>query len=308
MAISLTCTCGAFLEVDDRFAGQMIQCPECSRPLQAAPGEKLPLRTSGWAIASLFASLAGALTLIGPLLGVAAGGFALRSIRKHPDRLAGRGYALAGIVLGFLFSIVSGLALLAPDMLGIDLFLHSAEWAGKLDFSVPLEVKTDRGFFITRPSTAWGLYRGQPETDPEKPVAVLSSDQVMLVNVAEDAHAIGYLMVKTQLPDEEQDSDRKTALSTFGRSELLRILGRRRRDDAGVPVEVVSAKMTADDGREVQELVVDVQPGKQPRSFVMRIIRGGDDIFVIAAGARKSRFAHVEKELRNLIEGFKIKR
>jgi hypothetical protein len=308
MAIALTCTCGAFLEVDDRFAGQMIQCPDCGRPLQAAPGEKLPLRTSGWAIASLFASLAGALTLVGPLLGVAAGGLALRSIRKHPDRLAGRGYALAGIVLGFVFSVVSGLALLAPDMLGIDLFLHSAEWAGKLDFSVPLEVKTYRGFFITRPSSPWGLSRGQPENDPEKPQAILSSDQVMLVNVREDAHAIGFLMFKTQVPIDEQDSDRKTALDAFARSELLQLIARRRRGAATQPVEVVSSKMTADDGREVQELVVDVQPGKQPRSFVMRIIRGGDDIFVIAAGARKSRFADLEKELRKLIEGFKIKR
>jgi len=293
--------------VDDRFAGQMIQCPDCGRPLQAAPGEKLPLRTSGWAIASLFASVAGALTLIGPLLGIAAGGLALRSIRKHPDRLAGRSYALAGIVLGFLFSIVSGLAVLAPDILGIDFLLHGAEWAGKLDYSGSLEVKTDRGFFITKPTADWGLYRGQLETDPEKPMAVLNSDQVILVNVAEDAHAIGYLMVKTQLV-EEQDSDRKTALDTFARSELLRMLGRRRRGAGELPVEVVSSRMTADDGREVQELVVDVQPGRQPRSFVMRVIRGGDDIFIIAAGTRKNRFAALEKELRKLIEGFKIKR
>src|SRR5262245_23364569 len=207
MSISLTCTCGAFLEVDDRFAGQMIQCPDCGRPLQAAPGEKLPLRTSGWAIVSLLSSVAGALTLVGPLLGIAAGGFALRSIRKHPDRLAGRGYALTGIVFGFLFSIISGLALLAPHMLGIDFLLRSVDWAGKLDYSGELEVKTDRGFFITRPTASWGLYRGQPETDPEKPqAAVLHSDQIILVNVVEDAHAIGYLMFKTQLPGAEEDS------------------------------------------------------------------------------------------------------
>lgn len=307
MSISLTCTCGAFLEVDDRFAGQMIQCPDCGRPLQAAPGEKRPLRTSGWAIVSLLASVAGALTLVGPLLGIAAGGLALRCIRKHPDRLAGRSYALAGIVLGFVFSIVSGLALLAPHLLGLDFLLRSADWAGKLDYSGPLEVKTDRGFFITRPTASWGLYRGQPEADPEKLQAILHSDQVILVNVVEDAHAIAYLMVKTQL-GEEQDSDRKTALDSFARSELLRLLGRRRRGAAAVPVEVVSSKMTADDGREVQELVVDVQPGKQPRSFMMRVIRGGDDIFVIAAGTGKSRFADLEKQLRKLIEGFKIKR
>ena len=33
MAVSLKCGCGARLEIDDKFAGKVIPCPDCQRPL-----------------------------------------------------------------------------------------------------------------------------------------------------------------------------------------------------------------------------------------------------------------------------------
>lgn len=307
MAIALKCTCGALLEIDDRFLGHMIQCPDCGRSLQASPGEKRPLRTSGWAISSLFLSLAGAFTFVGPLLAIGAGALGLRSIRKNPDQLAGRGYALAGIVLGFAFTIISALALIAPELLHLDAVLRGPDWAGRLDFAGPLQVDTDRGFTIARPSLSWGVYRGQSDTENGNRPAMLHRDFAILVNVQQDAHAIGFVFFKDQLVD-EQGEEQKTVLEQFGRSELIRLLGRRAAGADAVPVEVQSTKTLIDDGREVQELTVSTKPGRQERTFVMRVIRSGNDTYIIAAGAKKRRFAGLEKELRQIVQDFRVKR
>src|SRR5579859_5391625 len=42
MAISLTCSCGARLEIDDKFAGQAIPCPDCQQPLNTAAATPVP--------------------------------------------------------------------------------------------------------------------------------------------------------------------------------------------------------------------------------------------------------------------------
>ncbi len=303
MAISLTCTCGAFLEIDDTFAGHMIQCPECGRSLQASPGEKVPLKTSGWAIASLLLSLVGAFTLVGTVLAVACGALGLRAIRKHPDRVAGKGYALAGIVLGFLFTSI-GLLAFFTDFLYLDFLLRGPEWAGKLDFTGATKV-IGQGFSLARP-TSWGVYRSGAGSDSGPGQPVQHRDQVILVNVPSDAHAVG--LVFREGLDAGPDTYRKTGLDNFARSELIRLLSRTRKTLDTAPVEVRSSKVFGDEGREVQELVVDVRPGKHQRSFLMRIIRGGDDIFVVAAGTRKSRFASLEKQLRSIVESFRIER
>src|SRR5207302_8262451 len=103
MTLSLTCTCGARLEIDDKFAGQPINCPDCQRALQApAAKEATGRRTSGLALASILLALIGAFTVVGTLAAVVLGVLALLQIAGKPDRLAGKGYALAGILLGVL--------------------------------------------------------------------------------------------------------------------------------------------------------------------------------------------------------------
>src|SRR4051812_13283476 len=52
MALSLTCACGARFEVEDTLAGQEVSCPECQQPLKAPALQRVPLRTSGFALAS----------------------------------------------------------------------------------------------------------------------------------------------------------------------------------------------------------------------------------------------------------------
>ena len=59
MTLSLTCACGALLEVDDKFAGHTIHCPDCNRPINTAPPVPNPPFTSGLALASMLLALVG---------------------------------------------------------------------------------------------------------------------------------------------------------------------------------------------------------------------------------------------------------
>ncbi len=124
MAIFVRCECGRYFEAPDRSAGRLARCPHCGRdravPKPAAPaedellfiGDPGPPRLSGKAVASLV--LGGLLAL---LMGVAPGFLfllaipvmlgavvfgmlALGEIGRGGGRLAGRGWAGLGIVLG----------------------------------------------------------------------------------------------------------------------------------------------------------------------------------------------------------------
>src|SRR5262245_54720515 len=107
MTLAINCTCGAHLELDDRFAGQTIQCPDCQKVLQAPPLTSPLMRTSGLALASLILALVGAFTVIGTLAAVVVGVLALRQIAKRPEQLRGRRFALAGIGAGAFLTAVS---------------------------------------------------------------------------------------------------------------------------------------------------------------------------------------------------------
>src|SRR5437870_4919464 len=135
MTLAINCTCGAHLELDDRFAGQTIQCPDCQKPLQAPSLTSATLRTSGLALASLILALVGAFTVIGTMAAVVLGLLALRQIRRRPDQLTGRRIALAGIGAGALLTTVSLFAYMKADLFGLDRFMRGQLWAGKLDYS-----------------------------------------------------------------------------------------------------------------------------------------------------------------------------
>ena len=71
---------GPRLEIDEKFLGKDIPCPDCARPLPTkAPPTPPPLdlpdqhRTSGLAILSLALALVGAFTLVGTLAAVVFG-------------------------------------------------------------------------------------------------------------------------------------------------------------------------------------------------------------------------------------------
>jgi len=158
--LSVKCACGAYLEIDPRFAGQTIQCPDCQKPLAIPAVEKK--QTSGLALASLIVGLVGILTLFGPLAAIMLGLLGLRSIARQPDRLAGKNIAVAGIAVG-----VAGLALglgayVFSERLGIDGWMREIAWAGKLDYQIADTVET-KSFTFKRPSPRWGMYRSDAD-------------------------------------------------------------------------------------------------------------------------------------------------
>src|SRR4051794_38674179 len=106
MALSITCSCGAKLEIDDKFAGKIVNCPDCHKELTTSPAPPKVQRTSALAIASLMTALVGALTVLASLAAIVCGFLSLRQQAKHPE-LAGRNLARAGIALGGLFFLVS---------------------------------------------------------------------------------------------------------------------------------------------------------------------------------------------------------
>ena len=134
MTLALTCTCGARLEIDEKFAGQTIACPDCNRPLATAPAATPP-KTSGLALASLLLALIGAFTLVGSLLAMAYGLWGLKQIRRTPEQIGGRRYARAGIVLGGIFTVLTLGLLWSRDFLKLDSLLRTIESAGSIFYS-----------------------------------------------------------------------------------------------------------------------------------------------------------------------------
>src|SRR5688572_15082691 len=149
MTISLTCKCGARLEIDETFAGQTIPCPDCQRALKAPKPDAPGVRTSGLALLSFIVALVGAFTLVGTLAAVVVGLVALQQIKNRPDELTGRNYAVTGAVLGGLLTLLTAVALFAPEVFGLQNVPGQIQWAGKLDYDGDGEiVNRDDGYKI----------------------------------------------------------------------------------------------------------------------------------------------------------------
>jgi len=301
MILAIDCTCGAHLEIDGKFAGQVIQCPDCQQPLQvpvAAPGS---LRTSGFALASFILALVGAFTVIGTICAIVLGILGLRAIAKDRARLAGNGYALAGIVLGVLLTALSLFAYARVELFGLDRLLREPQWAGKLEFDDRAEVTTQAGFSVPRPSKNWGRFLDQSDS------LFVEPDSVLLVDVRDDAHAIGFSFPKAIDAAERLETDREQALHKFLDLRPVRLLARSHgKVHAGAPQVVSTTKLPGNAGRESQEVVFDVHLGKHERTFVMRIFPVEDRLVVVAAGARKNRFAGMETDLRHIVTKFRV--
>src|SRR6516162_804751 len=101
MAISLTCSCGARLEIDDKFAGQVIPCPDCNKPLSTTvEAERPQLPVSGLAVTSLATALVGGFTVLGSLAAIPIGILAIKQINRDPEKIGGLNLARAGIIVG----------------------------------------------------------------------------------------------------------------------------------------------------------------------------------------------------------------
>jgi hypothetical protein len=300
MPVSLTCSCGVFLEVDDRFAGQTITCPDCGKPLQAPPLEPLPQRTSGLALASLIGSLVGAFTVVVPFVSALLGLAAVRQIARNRERLAGHNIALAGIVLGLAFG-AGGLYVFRTGLIDPDRLINRLPLAGKVETGGDLEIIRSReGYRITRPSDKWGIWHQQATEDNAAPVG----EPLVLLNPGQDAYVT---CLVTRSGDGESLQQCKTkALDEFrepnfsGSADLMRNPPRL--------IERTSQPLPKGNKIEGIELLLEKTHVGLNRTYLVRVIKSevSPDVFLLVASARKSRFPRLEAELRAILDTFQV--
>jgi hypothetical protein len=292
MAISLTCVCGAILEIDDKFKGQSIPCPDCNRLIAAVPPRPAPKATSGWALASLIVSLAGMLTLIGPVVGIVCGVIGLRQIRNDPN-VAGARYARAGIGCGAAFTLLSFWALFGGEFFGLDGFLRLFVGTQQLKFQNETTARGRRlpggySIAIKRPSPAWGILQDDKTEQPE---------DLTLVNLWDDAH----IVVFGFRPDEQDKADecRREAINTFLKSGLVKSLSKLAEPAFPMPdqIRVINERRPRD-----QDFIVTFPWPGGSRVFLFHLFEGGSRVNVAVGGARESRFDRLEPSIRASLE------
>jgi hypothetical protein len=306
-ATMLTCDCGARFEVEDTLAGQEVACPECQQPVKVPARHKVPLRTSGYALASVVVALVGAFTpaaLVAIGLGVAG----LVSIRRHRERLTGAGFAVFGIVLGVVFSTLTGLALVL-GFTGLGGYIRERTLATQIDRTGPLKV-TDpgAGFEITRPSEKWGK-TSVPHLDDVIVDHFQSGRELVLV---QPSH---YAVVDVQVERgafQPLERWRDDVLAEFNPQRQVPP-GRPHRfdDDEDIPLnmraKLLESRRLEETDREGLETVLDVRVFGQQWRFLIRLYRKGNGpVYVVRAYTQARHFAAREAELRQALDSFRI--
>ncbi len=309
MTISLTCACGVHLEVDETFAGKTITCPDCQRSLVAPKPEPPGMQTSGFALASLTVALLGAFTILGTLAAIVLGWLGLRAIKESPDKLAGRNYALAGIVLGVVLTLFTLYAVTLGKLFGLGNLFHRVDWVGQLDYDVPDEIerRTER-FAITRPSRKWGVARNPSQGQLDVGHVW---DELRLVNPEADA-----VLLVWKLPvglDKNLETCRDDILRDYFQDhDKAGFFGKKRVGGPRGRTELIRRQEAPDPPGTMHGLDLEVAKsvGQQERRFLVRILKEREDrdgdVFVIIGGARKSRFARVEEEITKGIKSFRL--
>jgi hypothetical protein len=309
MPIALTCICGARLEIDDKFAGQTIACPDCQHPLEARPAPQIVRRTSGWALASLILALVGAFTIIGTVAAVLVGAIALLQIAHKSDRLAGRGYAIAGMVIGVIMTASTVFAISSIELFGLTALVSEANWAGKLDFGGPLEVVRDQeGFAITRPSARWGVHRPPPSRAwgdlnhsvwDDLLLVLPADDAVVLCFAAPVSRDDGIAQCRDRFERDFRDMDRVGLFNKVGRG-LAR---------GPSLIALNSTKWPPKQGNvEMVEMQIDKRVAGEDKSFLARVakLEGDDRMYVVIAGVRRSRYHRLEGQFREALDSFRL--
>jgi hypothetical protein len=307
----LTCACGTRFEVDDSLAGQEVLCPECRQPVQAPTAARAPRVTSGWALASVLLALIGAFTVLGTLLAVLLGLIALVSISRHRDRVAGVGFAVFGICLGVLFTVLTVVALNASDVFGLEAWMRERNMGKNLDTSGPLEVvQGGKGFAITRPTEKWGQVRNN-ESDDAAVSEFQDNLDLLLMQIPRhafiDVRALPGGRFRTldqceadilaEFETQRQPRNPFDEDDDFGPAARPRRLGERR--------------LEARDGMEGRQLEVEVRCAGKPWHFLIRLYRSGRGrgrVYVVRAYAPQRRFGDVRSELETALDSFRILR
>ncbi len=305
MPVSLTCKCGALLEIDDAFVGKTIRCPDCHKPLATVPLPPEPAQTSSWALASFLLALIGAFTLVGTLAAIVCGAVALRRIHRAPKPLGGKRLAQAGIGLGAGLTLLTLLALWSSDFLKVDGILRAIESAGIIEYTprdeIPIEVSGGfeaRSGTIQRPSPSWGRLTYK---DPNKE----KTDDLVLVNLWEDAYIV--CLSKWIEAGQTLESCRQEGEQRFLQSDLVtKILGHT--DAAASPPTGQDRERKQLPGSETQEFLLDLRLAGIQWTFVVRVTREGTRLTVLAGGTRAGRFARLQPDFVKALDSYKMEK
>jgi len=187
MALSLTCVCDARFELEDTLAGQTITCPECQQPLKAPSVQTTgsARRTNLLALLSAVLAVVGAFTLIGSAAAVVLGSMALVRIGRNPEREAGSGLALFGILSGVAFTTLMLFALFAGELFGLGAWWRQKTLGDQVDITGPLEhTDGNKGFTITRPNRKWAEAVNKDFDDPFVKALASPTSDLMLISLA----------------------------------------------------------------------------------------------------------------------------
>ncbi|MBL8799830.1 MAG: DUF4190 domain-containing protein [Planctomycetia bacterium] len=297
MALSVVCSCNARFEVEEAFAGQTVSCPECQQPVAVPAARQQPLRTSGFALASVVVGLVLALTFIGPVLAIVLGIAGLIHIARCRRQVAGVGFAIFGIVLGVVFTVLTGLAVLRTELFGLDL-LREGVMGAQVERDGPLEIsRPDDGFSIRRPSKQWGVANATLAEE------LVPDSDLVLVNVGRDA----YLDVSGDfLGGRSLESYRELLLDGFRDGRNWNNHGNPALRPRGLTVHEKKEVTVA--GRHCLQVLFDVKVGPQWLTYLVRLVpgAGGDRVFVVRAWAMKRRFPLIELEIQQALDSFRV--
>jgi hypothetical protein len=318
MSLALTCDCGARFDADDLLAGKEVPCPECRQPVQAPARARTTPQTTGWALASVVLALLGAFTLLGTLLAILAGLWALVVIRRQPERFSGAGLAVGGIACGAVFSLLT-LALLArPDLLPLAGWFRQRSLAGQIDTTGTLEMITrSNDLLIDRPSHDWGRARNDHTDDPVVGELQQKLD-LLLVNVRRHAYVD---VIRDTTNNNRSLKDYGDVLSDTLNPPRTALLGRdesSRRWAKGLPEETTGPfppirkkqqNLAPVDGHDVVEWQFEQARGGQTWWFIIRAYKGskaGTPIYVVRAYTLKRQKDANEEELREILDSVRI--
>lgn len=296
MAISLTCSCGARLEIDDKFAGKAIPCPDCQRPLNTAAGTPEPpdLPASGLALTSLILALVGAFTFVGSLAAVVVGFLAQRQIARAPDRIGGLKLARAGMIVGAVCTLLTLGAFLSNEVIGVDSLLREWRYGAQLDYATDAAgfytspLGQDERLGIQRPSRSWGRLHGRGQ----------SGDTLTLLNLREDAQIV---CLPFNGPEDEQ-SARDKAADRFRQSDLFKVLSKSA-EVKPVSPDAADAKPVPDSKQ--NDMTLEVHFGGYDRKFLLRVAKVNANYYLLAGGTRKGRFDRMADEFGRAFDSFK---
>lgn len=299
MPISVTCDCGSRLEIDEKFLGKAIPCPDCGKPLPTTPPPTPPplemhdnRRTSGLAVLSLTVAIIGFFTFIGSLVAIGLGLLSLRLLAKS-KRLEGSAFARAAIAVG-------GAGLLCTFVLlftsfGLDFLFRDFAYLSR-------SPRTETGTKIEGRGAETTVKRPEktgPWESLAQPPQLATPDKLLAVYRRGDAF-ISCVRATRDLGEKEDELHPKV-LDRVRKSELVGLLSSVNGPPRGDGTSTQPKKN--EDG--AYEVILNLRFGRIDRTFlILYKLNNVQKVDVFIGCCRSGNFERMEEEFRDSFKGF----